>query len=130
MKRVSCALLYGYWWGGSVRAGLFCQIQLATLLSPAKKPSGKFARFLIVFVSLGMAELLEKILTLPESERWELAQAILDSLKPPSEVTMQQARHAEQAREEWKASGHPGYTLDELTLLIEQKRIARGKKAS
>ena len=77
-----------------------------------------------------MAELLDKILTLPESERWELAQAILDSLKPPSDGTIQQARHAEQVREEWKASGHPGYTLDELTLMIEQKRIARAKNAS
>jgi hypothetical protein len=106
---------------------MFCPNQVCAPALPYEKPGGKFARLLMLFVSLGMAELLDKILTLPESERWELAQAILDSLKPPSDVTIQQARHAEQVREEWKASGHPGYTLDELTLMIEQKRIARAK---
>ncbi len=77
-----------------------------------------------------MAELLEKILLLPENERWDLAQAILDSLKPPSDLTVRQAQYAEKTWEAWKESGHPGYSLSEVTEMIEQKRAARDKKTS
>lgn len=77
-----------------------------------------------------MAELLEKILTLPENERWDLAQAILDSLKPPNEIILKQAYHTEKTLNEWKKSGHDGFSLDDLTLMIEKKRQERYRESS
>jgi len=72
-----------------------------------------------------MAELLAQILNLPEAERWVLAQAILDSLKPTSTLEQEQIIFAEASLEKWESEGGKGLNIDELTKLIEQKRAHR-----
>lgn len=115
-------------------AGHFYLFQSGWELFPATRS------FHLSFLNYSMNDLQQHVLSLSPGERLQLVSFILASLSsdelthdphiPSAWIKEAQASIAEKTWQEWQESGHSGYTMDDVTAMIEQKRMAKGKKAS